>query len=286
MRFFFRSKQFKIILTILIGLITVSIIFSVIGSKISPQSNIVGTVTAPIRSAVTTVSNAVSDFFKALSNGNEIMLQNTELEAELNELREQLADYEKISKENDFYKNYLEIKEQNPDFKFAPATLISRDSSDPYKAFIINKGSADGVAAHDPVITDAGLVGYVSEVGLTTSKITTILSPDLTLGALDNRTNDSGIISGSLETVENGYTKFKNLPHSCSVAVGDYVVTSGEGVFPKGILVGTIETIANDQYNTSLFACVKPFVDIDSIRDVMVITEFEGQGSILSKNGE
>ncbi len=286
MRFFFRSKQFKVILTILIALITLSIIFSVIGSKISPQSNIVGTITAPIRSAVTTVSNAVSDFWNALSSGNEIMLQNTELEAEINELREQLADYEKISKENDFYKDYLEIKDQNPDFKFVGATLISKDTSDPYKAFIINKGSADGVAARDPVITDAGLVGYISEVGLTTSKITTILSPDLTLGALDNRTNDSGIISGSLETGEKGYTKFKNLPHSCSVAVGDYIVTSGEGVFPKGLLIGTIETIANDKYNTSLFASVKPFADIENIRDVMVITEFEGQGSILSGQGD
>ncbi len=286
MRFFFRSKQFKIILSILVALITLSIIFSVIGNKISPQANIVGTITAPIRSAVTTVSGAVSDFFKALTNGNEIMLENTELEAQINELREQLADYERVTKENDFYKKYLEIKDQNPDFKFESATLISRDNSDPYKGFVINKGSSNGISAHDPVITDAGLVGYVSEVGLTTSKITTILSPDLTLGALDNRTNDSGLISGSLETNKKGYTKFKNLSHSCTVAVGDFVMTSGEGVFPKGLLIGTIETIANDKYNTSLYASVKPFVDLDEVREVMIIIDFEGQGSILSKGGK
>ncbi len=281
MRFFFRSKQFKIILTCLLSLIAISIIFSIIGKNISPQSNIVGTITAPIRSVATTVSHAFSDFFKALSGGNEIMLQNTELESEINELREKLADYEKISADNEFYKKYLEIKDQNKDFKFAGATLISRDNSDPYKSFVINKGSTDGISAHDPVITEAGLVGFVSEVGLTTSKVTTILSPDLSLGALDNRTNDSGIITGSLEISENGNTTFKNLSHSCNVAVGDYVVTSGEGVFPDGLLIGAIETIANDQYNTSIYATVKPFVDIDSIRDMMVITEFEGQGSIL-----
>lgn len=286
MRFFFRSKQFKIILAIFLSLVTVSVVFSIIGSQISPQSNIAGTLTAPLRSAVTSISNTVSDFFKSVSESNEIMLENTELENQINELRKQLTDYEQISKENDFYKNYLEIKDQHPDFKFAPATLISRDSSDPYKSFVINKGSADGIAAHDPVITDAGLVGYVGEVGLTTSKVVTILNPDISLGALDNRTNDSGVISGSLETVEKGYTKFKNLSHSCNVAVGDYVITSGEGIFPKGLLIGTIETISNDKYNTSLFAGVKPFADIDSIRDVMVITEFEGQGNILDKDGK
>lgn len=282
MRFFFRSKQFKIILTILLSLIAVSIIFSVIGGAISPQSNIIGTITAPFRSAITAVKNGINDFSDALSGGNEVMLENAELREQLNELREELADYEKISKENEFYKNYLEIKDQNPDFEFTPSTIISRDASDPFGGFIINKGSTDGISTHDPVITDAGIVGFVTDVGLTTSKVVTILSPDLTLGALDNRTSDSGIIKGSLELNEKGYTKFENLSRSCTVAVGDYVITSGEGVFPKGLLVGSIETISNDKYNTSLYASVKPFVDFSELRDVMVITNFEGQGSILT----
>ncbi len=286
MRFFFRSRQFKIILTILIALVTVSIIFSIIGSKISPQSDIVGTITAPFRSAATAVSNSFSDFFKMMDDSNELMLKNSELESQINELRKKQADYEKIAEENEFYKNYLEIKDLNPDFKFARATLISRDSADPYKGFVINQGSANGIEAYDPVITDAGLVGFVSEVGLTTSKVTTILSSDLTLGALDNRTSDSGIISGSLETSKNGQTKFKNLSRSCNIAIGDYVVTSGEGIFPKGLLIGTIKYIGNDEYNTSIFANVEPFVDIDDIRSVMVITDFKGQGNILGESGK
>ncbi len=285
MRFFFRSKQFKVILTTFIILIAVSIIFGVIGNVISPQSDIIGTLTAPFRSAMTFIKNGISDFSDALSGGSDIMLENAELESEINELREQLAEFEKVSKENEFYKNYLEIKDQNPDFKFAPATLISRDTLDLYGGFVINKGSADGISAHDPVITDAGVVGFVSEVGLTTSKVVTILSPDITLGALDNRTSDSGIITGSLELSEKGYTKFQNLSRSCNVAVGDYVVTSGEGVFPKGLLIGTVETISNDKYNTSLYASVKPFVALAEIRDVMVITDFKGQGSILNSEG-
>lgn len=286
MRFFFRSKQFKIILAILICLISISVIFTVIGGRISPQSNIAGAITAPLRSVATAISNSFSDFVSSLNDGNKIMLENTELEAEINDLRAKLADYEKISAENEFYKKYLEIKEAHPDFKFAQATLISRDADDPYKGFVVNKGSLNGISEHDPVITDAGLVGFVTDVGLNTSKVVTILSPELTLGALDNRTNDSGIVSGSLEFTRNGETKFYNLSRSCSIAVGDYVVTSGEGVFPKGLLIGTIKTVGNDKYNTSLFATVKPFADIDSLRDVMIITDFKGQGDILSNKGE
>ena len=69
--------------------------------------------------------------------------------------------------QNEFYKNYLEIKDDHKDFKFTPATLISRDREDPYKGFVINKGSVNGISAHDPVITEEGLVGYIGEVGLT-----------------------------------------------------------------------------------------------------------------------
>lgn len=286
MRFFFRSKQFKIILSILIALITISVVFTIIGSQMSPQSSIIGSITAPFRSAINGIWNGIEDFFTAYNDGNELMLENAQLEAELNDLRGQLADYQQTEADNEFYKKYLKIAEENPDFKFSAATLISRDGDNPYHNFVINKGSINGISAYDPVITDAGLVGFVSEVGLTTSKVTTILNPELSIGALDNRTNDSGIISGDLEFAKNGQTKLYNLARSCNVAIGDYVITSGEGIFPKGLLVGKIESIGNDKYNTSIYATVTPFADISELRQVMVITDFKGQGSVLDRAGE
>ena len=107
MRFFFRSRQFKIILSVLIALIAVSVIFSIIGSQLSPQANIVGTITAPFRSVVNGIWNGIEDFVSAYRDGNKIMLQNAELEAELNDLREQLADFQQTQAENEFYKKYL-----------------------------------------------------------------------------------------------------------------------------------------------------------------------------------
>ncbi len=281
MRFFFRSRQFKIILSVAVAIIAVAVTCIILGGRMAPQADIMGTVTAPLRAVITKVSNGISDFISAYTEGNQIMLQNAELETEINGLIEQLADYEKVTAENEFYKKYLEIKDTNPDFKFAPATLISRDSKDPYKGFVINKGTLNDISVNDPVITDAGLVGFVSEAGLTTSKVSTVLSPDITLGALDNRTNDSGILSGSLEMAKEGKTKLYNLSRSCNVAVGDYVITSGEGIFPEGLLIGTIQSIGSDEYNTSIFAAVKPFANIDEIREVMVITNFEGQGGLV-----
>lgn len=283
MRFFFRSKQFKIILVISLSLLIISGISFVIGGTISPQANILGTLTAPLRSLATDISNSFSDIGKAFNEGNEIMLENAQLETEINELREQLKDYEKAIGENEFLKEYLELKEVNKDYKFASAKLISIDKDDPYKGFVINRGSLHSIQKNDPVITNAGLVGFVTEVGLTTSKVTTVLSPELVAGALDNRTNDSGLLSGNLEFAEKGFARFYNLSRSCNIAIGDYVVTSGEGIFPEGLLIGTITSIGSDKYNTSIYAEVKPFVNLNEIRDVMLITDFEGQGGIIGE---
>ncbi len=280
MRFFFRSRQFKIIAAVFAALIVIAAVTAAVGGRMSPGANIFGTVTAPFRSLASKISGGISSFVEVYTEGEKLNIKNAELETEISELRKKLADYEQAVSENEFYKNYLDIKDANPSFKFMAATLISRDKEDPYKGFIINKGSVNGVSAHDPVITNEGLVGYIGEVGLTTSKVVTVLSAELTAGALDNRTSDSGVLSGSAELASEGFTKFYNLSRSCNIAVGDYVVTSGEGIFPKGLLIGTVQTIGSDKYNTSIYANVKPFADIDGIRGVMVITEFEGQGGL------
>lgn len=286
MRFFFRSRQFKIIVSVLAIVIAVSAVFGLIGRRMAPQTDIAGTVAAPVRQLATTVKNAFSDFITAYSDGNALMLENAELKSQLNDLREKVADYDSIKTQNDFYKDYLEIKEKNPDLKMCGATLISRDSDDIYQGFLINKGSMSGIKKYDPVITDEGLVGYVTEVGLTTSKVTTLISPELTVGALNSRTDDSGIVSGNLDLSKSGLCRFSNLARSCSVAIGDYVVTSGEGIFPKGILIGSIDSIGTDKLNTSIYADIKPFVDFSEIRGVMVITSFNGKGGINPEEEE
>lgn len=286
MRFFLRSKQFKIILTIVLVVILLTVSFAFIGGRMAPQTDIASTIAAPFRSIITNISNAATDFFSAYSDGNALSLENAELKSQIDELQNRVADYEEILAENEFYKDYLEIKENNPDFTFADANIISRDYDDPYGGFTINKGSSSDISLYDPVITDGGIVGYITEVGLTSCKVTTILSPDITLGALDNRTNDAGVVTGSLTLAQNGLCRFANLSRSCSVAVGDYVVTSGEGIFPEGLLVGSVQNIDIDEYNTSIYAEIKPFADVSEIRSVMVITSFEGQGGITVSNGE
>lgn len=276
MRYFFRSRRFKIAAIILSSLIIISILARIVGGIISPQSSVFGSVVVPFQSAFTSISNYFEDLGQKINGNEELAKENAELREQVNELTSSLIDYEEAKQQNEFLKQYLEIKDNHTDYQFEEALLIARDTDDPFGSFTLNKGSLHGVALYDPVISDEGLIGYISQVGTAYSKVTTILSPDISVAAFDRRTGDAGIIQGTLKAAQNGFSRICNLSRSCSVAIGDYIVTSGGGVFPDGMLIGTVTEIGTD-YNSALYADIQPAVKFDQIRDMMIITYFSGQ---------
>lgn len=278
MRFFFRSRKFKILLSIFISLLILAGLLFSIGETVTPGSSVVATITAPLKEVANWATGGISRFFKTFGEYDDLALQNDALRKENDALVSQLIDYQQAIKENEFLKEYLEIKENNKDYIMEPATVISRDTKDAYGGFTLNKGSLDGIAVGDPVITSSGLVGFVGEVGLSYSKVTTILSSFANVSAVDRRTGDVGVVGGTLELAQKGNCRMYNIRNLSSIAVGDYVVTSGGGMYPEGIVIGKILSITADELSLSLNAEILPSADITGADNVMVITYFAGQG--------
>lgn len=280
MKYFFRSRQFKTAVIVLAVIVVISLTAGLVGGVIAPHTGIFGSVIAPFEKMTTDISESFKFFSQKLKNNESFILENAELQKEIDRLNNKISDYEAIKADNEFYKKYLEIKDAHPDFKFSSASVISRDNLDVFGGFTIDSGTSDGVEAYDPVITEAGIIGYVSEVGPTTSKVTTILSGGIAVGAIDSRTSDAGVVGGTLELAQSTKTKMYNIQRSSGIAIGDYIVTSGSGVFPQGLNIGKVTNIAQEQYSTSLYAELEPFVDIKNVHKVMVITDFEGKNHI------
>lgn len=278
MRFFFRSRKFKILLGCIAAVLATSVIIGIIGKVASPGSGILGAIATPFQKSAAWVSGAFSDVSSKLVDGEKIMEENDKLKNENAELNRKLAEYENSAEENKFYKNFLEIKEENPDYKFQNAKLIATDNSNSFKNFTIDKGLLDGVSVNDPVISENGLIGYVKVAAPTYSNVETILSNGANVGGIDSRTADAGVITGSVKLASSNKMNFHDLSRKCSVTVGDLIVTSGGGIYPKGLLIGKVTDVNVDNVNQSVYAEVKSQVDLDKIKNVMVITYFSGQG--------
>ncbi len=284
MRFFFRSRQFKIILGVFCSLLIVGVVLFAVGGTMSPQSNVLGSIMAPFQKAAAAVNNFFEDYNTALNEGQELMKENSKLKSEIDKLKNELAEYQEQAHNAQVYAEYLGIKEQNPDFEMLPATVLARDLNDPFGTFTINQGSINGVSLYDPVITPSGLVGYVSEVSMAYCKVTTIMDPKMKIAAQDRRTADIGVVSGTVDLAEEGLCRIYNLSSANAVSLGDFIVTSGGGIFPKGLMIGTITDVRSEKTDVSIYGVVEPAADIDELREVMIITYFFGQGAESTAN--
>lgn len=267
-------------MAVLAVLVAGAVLITLISGAVSPITGAIGAVAKPIEQFIGDITQGAQDFSNKLEQGEKHLLENEKLKEEINDLKGQLIDYETIKKENEFYKDYLEIKDKHTDFEFEEAGILSKNADDPYGSFLINEGSISGISQYDPVITSAGLVGYVIEVFPSYSKVATIKDASLTCGGYDLRTNDIGVVEGTLEQAKEGKTRIKNISKDSTVAIGDMVVSSGGGVFPKGLLIGTIESLHREDYNSSVYGIVKTAVDFENLTRVMVITRFAGQGKV------
>lgn len=268
------SKSFKKLICVLL-VIAVAVTITAVSGK-SVVSSLLSSLTLGLQE----VSAAVSEEANKKSY-DELLEENKALQNEINELRTQLVDYYDVKQENARLWRYYDLKREYPQYELLPATVVRRDPNDDFYAFTINQGRSDGVNVGDPVVTEKGLVGWVSAVDASTSRVKTILSPDAKVGAIDSVSRDSGIVTGSVTLADKNLTTMTKISALNTMKQGDIIITTGiTGIYPPSIIVGEVTEIRFDEYDTSKYAVIKPFEDITSVLDVVVITDFEGKGEI------
>ncbi len=278
MKEFFSSRKFKVLLGVASMLLGFMVYTGVRSGGVDLITGTLGAIVAPFQRLSSSITRSATEFFERILKADDISKENSELREDIRRLREQMVDFETYKAENEQYRQFLELKKDNPDFVFEAAMVIGRDPTDFFYSFTIDKGTIDGIKLLDPVITPDGLVGRVSEVSYTDSKVITILNPGIDVGAFDGRTRDTGIITGDLTLARDNMCKMTYLSRDSSASAGDLISTSGiGGVFPKGLIIGTIADVKAEENGISLYAEIVPTTNIPQIRDVFVITSFRGQ---------
>ncbi|MCH5201588.1 MAG: rod shape-determining protein MreC [Oscillospiraceae bacterium] len=274
MKEIFKTKSFKTLIITLIILIMLSGFSAVFDTNIISSS--VGFLTVGMQrvSAAVTENNTEKSY-------DELLYENQQLKKELSNLRTQLSDYMDVKEENARLWKYYDLKKKNDKYNFVPVSVIRRDASAEFYSFTVDRGSNENISVNDPVVSENGLVGYVKEVSVTYCIVTTILSPDLSAGAKDVISKDTGIITGDAEYSDKNLVTMKKLAENNKIKVGDQISTTGiGGMFPENVSVGTVKELKYDDFDTSLYAVIEPYEDIQNVTDVVIVTSFEGQGEI------
>lgn len=233
----------------------------------------IGTVFVPIQRISAAAVSKTNGFLKNIKNSSLNASENKRLKEELAGLRDEVRALEGYKKENERLHELLDLKSSRQETEYTAANIIGRNTADAYSILTIDKGKNDNVSKGAVVIVPEGLVGVVFESGSDFSKVRTVFDAESAISVICARSGDMGIIEGSTSD-ENGECIMDFIDQKAKMVVGDSVETSGTGgIFPKGIYVGKVKSIAEDGRGLSMEAVIELGVNVRNIGEVLVSTE-------------
>lgn len=275
MKEFFKNKFFYIMTVLALLLTIVPSVFHSMGLTFVFRDAVCVMLT-PMQKVFNYATEAVDGFAAYFYKFDELIEENNALRERVAELEKQNYDAAELEERSAWMSNFLEMKTQHTDFKMLSASVTGRESGNYSKVLTIDVGTGAGVTLNMPVVTSEGIVGRITELGYNWAKVTTIVEPQSSVGAYIERTDDAGICEGKFEFSSDGICQLSYLPAEAEAKIGDRVLSTGFGsVYPRGLVIGYVETVGINEYTRSPAVTVKCAVDFSELTQVMLITDFE-----------
>ncbi len=265
-----------LVVAVLLALITL-VTSALLRGTADPVGNAVGVVTTPVRNAVNSLAGWVSSLYDRSFRYEELEQENEQLRRRIAEMEEAIRQAESANTENERLRTLLDFQTRHKDFDMESAMITALSPTNWESTFTISKGSDAGLLAGQCVVDQYGyLVGEVSEVGLNWATVTTLVDTDTELGGLIGRTDEAAILEGDFSLMGEGKLKLTYLPQNSTPVQGDQILTSGRGgVYPAGVVVGTVESVRADASGMGRYAVIAPATDLIDLQQVFVIRGFD-----------
>lgn len=222
---------------------------------------------SPMQSSVTYVKTRTSNFFEHYVMNINASQDNTHLQKQISDLKNQVFSYDQVAKENKRLKELLQFGGEI-DLQKVLAQIIAWDANSDFKVLRINKGKADGIELQSSVVTSVGLVGYIFRLTDHYADIITVLDPNNRVDALVERTRSHGIVEG----YSRNRAVMKYLAGTEPVILGDLVLSSGLGnIYPKGLKIGKITKVERESYGITQTIEIEPVVNFSTLEEVVVL---------------
>lgn len=200
---------------------------------------------------------------RALALGHEVR----ELRMENERLRQQQL-------ENDRLRQLLGLAEANPARRWSTARVIGVSMGPTGQQLLtLDRGSDDGIGRTMPVVVADGVVGRIHAVAGHTSDVLLAIDRNSSIAVRVERTRARANVRGEGKP---DAARLEYAVRSEDMIEGDRLVTSGtDGVFPRGLLVGTVTRLERRPSGLFQTGEVIPAVDPTRVEEVLVITAWE-----------
>tara|TARA_B100000524_G_C23630997_1_gene363108 strand:- start:189 stop:989 length:801 start_codon:yes stop_codon:yes gene_type:complete len=247
--FLIRNKELILFLSLFITSLSININFNDYRkSKFINSSNF-------IIASIYDAKNSITKYFDLIS-------QNKLLIEENRALRHLILNEEKKSSEKS--------KSENFNFNVISTSVIKNSYSNSNNFITIDKGIKQGVKIDNGVISSKGVVGIIDKSSKNYSRFISILNTNFLLNAKLKKSGYFGVLSWDGLNINK--VQLKDVPKQADVSIGDTIVTGGNSlIFPKGILVGFVDSYKVDSSKNYLEIEINLSTDMTNIQNLYII---------------
>lgn len=148
------------------------------------------------------------------------------------------------------------------------ARVIGRDPLPWMRTLTLDRGERDGVRRGMAVLAPEGVVGQITQVSHTASRVLVLTDSNSGIDALVQRSRARGIVQGGVDAG----CSMKYLRRAEDVSVGDRIITSGlDGIFPKGVVIGSVVEVELRDRGLLQAAVIQPSAPLDQLEEVLIV---------------
>lgn len=241
-----------------------------------PLMTVANYIFVPMQRGMDYIGNSISSSNEEAKTRSELLEENEQLRAQVDELTTRLTDIQLQQTELDELLTLYDLDSTYKEYKKTGAHVIARGMSNWFSTFTIDKGTGDGIQKDMNVLAGSGLVGIVTQAGQHYATVRAVIDDTNNVSAMILDTDDNCIVSGNLKMMtESSMIELSALEdEKDAVKSGDAVVTSNiSDKYLPGLLIGYVNELETDSSGLTKSGTMTPVVDFKHLRDVLVILE-------------
>ena len=274
---FFNKKLVITMVSLIITFLLIAFSIFVRNDRSTPSfiQNIGNSAAGIVDKVVNAPVEGISRVTGSVSNLTDTYQENAQLKKKLDSMNALQVENETLKQENKQLKQQLSLNKSLTSYDDISAYVISRSPSTWQNQIVISKGSNAGITKGSAVVSDKGLIGRVMEVNKNNSKVELVTTQDdaadrFAVQLIDNNGQTvNGLITGY--DTDTNLLVMGQITSKENAKKGTQVITSGlGGTTPKGLFVGTVEKVVNQQAGLPTKIYIKPAADMTNLNVVTV----------------
>jgi len=228
-------------------------------------------------------ADAATNLFESVNGLLDTYEENQHLKKKINELSETQTRIMALEEENKKMLAELDLQHTLMDYKKISGAVIARNPDNWVDQIVIDKGSQNGVELNMSVMSDSGLIGRISEVNPTSSKVQllTTINQKTNQVSAEVMTEEGEPVFGVISSYDDTTDRLvmSQITTESTIKEGETVITSGlGGTTPRSLVVGTVDEVAHDRFGLSQEVYIKPAAKFSNIRYVTLIVRAAERG--------